>query len=77
MALPKLALVADKLPLISVVPATLIPVPVTVTILALPPTDSVIFPFITGIFTLLVPLLIPVPVGIAAHVSVPEPFVCK
>ena len=61
------------------VPATLIPVPVTVTIFALPTALSVMFPFAVAILTLLFPLLIllDAPLATVDQVSVPEPSVCK
>ena len=59
------------------VPATLTPVPVIMSTLALPALLILTFPLIVGISTLLVPLLMPVPVGTAAQVRPPEPFVCR
>jgi len=47
------------LPVMFAVPATFIPVPVTITTLALPTALKLIFPFADGILTLLLPLLIP------------------
>ena len=74
---PAVMLPATKVPVMFAVPVIFAPVLVTTTTLEVPDTPIVTLPLATGMFTLLLPLLIPVPVGTAAQVNTPEPFVCK
>ena len=54
-------------------PTTFAPVVVTTNTLATAPTLVFTLPFATGIFTLLVPLLIPLPLGILIVANTPLP----
>ena len=74
-ALPKLYV---TLALGLILPATTMPVPVTVTTPLLPATPIVTLPLTAGIFTLLVPLLIPDVVTLTVvKLKLPAPSVCK
>ena len=64
--LPPAPLPNVTLPVMFAVPATFIPVPVTITTFALPTALKLIFPFAAGMLILLLPLLIaalPIPVS--------------
>ena len=65
-----------RLPLASKFPLTFAPVPVTTNMLALPFTEVLTLPLVSGIDTLLVPFAIVV-VSAVVQVRLPEPSVCK
>ena len=78
--LPRLALPADRLPVILAVPSMFAPVPVITTTLALPIALKFILPLAVGMFTLLLPLLIlapPPPPDCTTQLRLPVPSVLK
>ena len=70
--LPTLAL-----PVMFAVPAMFAPVDAITSTLAVPPTLALTLPFVTGMLTLLVPLIIVVPALGAPQLNEPLPFVCR